>query len=209
MKLKLAAPTFLLLTSLAACSLEPNSLESPTRTSLVAKTNFLVGCPDVINTTMPRLQDEKPINLCSLHKKVTLVVNTASKCGYTRQFEQLEQLHKNYSSKGLTIMGFPTGDFSNQELQTNEEIADFCKNTFGVEFPMFAKSSVKPESENLNTVFAYLYKAGAPAPKWNFNKYLILEDGSIHHFESKVPPLNSEIERLILESIESKKESSE
>lgn len=198
-----------LLFTLTACGLESTPSPNTTQSSLVAKTNFLVGCPDVINTTMPRLQDEKPINLCSLHKKVTLVVNTASKCGYTRQFEQLERLHKNYGSKGLSILGFPTGDFSNQELQTNQEIADFCKNTFGVDFPMFAKSSVKPGSENLNTVFAYLYKVGAPAPKWNFNKYLILEDGSIHHFESKVSPLNSEIERLILESLDSKKESSE
>lgn len=163
------------------------------------------GCPTVLNTKLPRLQDEKLIDLCSLNKKVTLVVNTASKCGFTQQYEQLESLHQKYASKGLVILGFPTGDFSNQEHKTNTEIANFCKNTFGIEFPMFSKSTVKSNSPQLNPLFKNLYKLGAPEASWNFNKYLILKDGSIHYFDSMVSPLNSEIEKLITEDLASKK----
>lgn len=173
--------------------------------SLVGVSPVLSGCPTVLNTKLPRLQDEKLIDVCSLNKKVTLVVNTASKCGFTQQYEQLETLHQKYSSKGLVILGFPTGDFSNQEHKTNTEIASFCKNTFGIEFPMFSKSTVKSDSPQINPLFKNLYKLGAPEARWNFNKYLILQDGSIHYFDSMVNPLNSEIEKLITEDLASKK----
>lgn len=155
------------------------------------------SCPAVLDLSFPRLQDEKPIPLCSVAGKVTLVVNTASKCGFTQQYEDLEALHRKYSAKGLAILGFPSADFGNQELGSNEQIANFCKNTFGIEFPMFVKSGVKPGSPELNPVFDRLFKAGQPAPGWNFNKYLILPDGQIRHFPSQVKPVGSEIETLI------------
>ena len=100
------------------------------------------ACPATLQHTFPRLQDEKPQSLCQYSGKVVLVVNTASFCGFTGQYKGLEELYARYKDKGLVVLGFPSNDFA-QEKGSNKEIADFCENTFGVKFPMFAKSSVK------------------------------------------------------------------
>jgi len=134
------------------------------------------ACPATLKHTLPRLQDEKPQSLCQYAGKVLLVVNTASYCGFTSQYEGLEKLYANYKDKGLVILGFPSNDFS-QEPGNNKEIADFCYNTYGVKFPMFAKTSVK--GKEANPLFAALVKAGAKAPSWNFNKYLIDREGKL------------------------------
>ena len=133
-------------------------------------------CPTLLNHKFNRLQDDSPQNLCQYSGKVVLVVNTASYCGFTSQYEGLEKLYANYKDKGLVILGFPSNDFS-QAPGNNKEIADFCYNTYGVKFPMFAKTSVK--GKEANALFAALVKAGAKAPSWNFNKYLIDREGKL------------------------------
>ncbi len=100
------------------------------------------ACPATLRHTMPRLQDEAPQDLCQYRGQVLLVVNTASYCGFTGQYEGLEALHARYKTQGFAVLGFPSNDFA-QETGSNAQIADFCSNTFGVRFPMFAKSSVK------------------------------------------------------------------
>jgi glutathione peroxidase len=134
------------------------------------------ACPATLQHTFPRLQDEKPQNLCQYSGKVVLVVNTASFCGFTPQYKGLEALDSKYRSRGLVVLGFPSNDFS-QESGSNKEIADFCESTFGVKFPMFAKSSVR--GANANPLFKQLALASGTTPKWNFYKYLIGRDGKV------------------------------
>jgi glutathione peroxidase len=158
------------------------------------------ACPSLLNHTFPRLQDEAPQDLCQYGGKVILVVNTASYCGFTPQYEGLEKLYAQYGKRGLTILGFPSGDFGNQEKDSNKEIAEFCYNTYGVKFPMFAKSAVK--GGNANALFAALTKATGQAPRWNFHKYLIDRDGkAVGSFPSEVEPfdkrLTGQIETLL------------
>lgn len=144
--------------------------------ALMPRVGMAADCPALLNHQFNRLQDEAPQNLCQYAGKVTLVVNTASYCGFTSQYEGLEKLYAKYQERGLVVLGFPSNDFS-QEPDENKKIADFCYNTYGVKFPMFAKTSVK--GKNANPLFAALKKAGAKEPGWNFNKYLIGRDGRL------------------------------
>lgn len=133
----------------------------------------------------------KPVNICDYAGRPVLVVNTASKCGYTPQFEKLEALHKRYQGRGLVVLGFPSNDF-NQELTTNREIAQFCKLTYFVEFPMVEQGSVS--GPRANTFFKQLAAAAGAAPQWNFHKYLIAPDGrTVHSFDSQVEPDSREL----------------
>jgi glutathione peroxidase len=117
---------------------------------------------------------------------VVLVVNTASYCGYTKQYEGLEKLYAKYSQRGLVVLGFPSNDFK-QEAASTKEIADLCYNTYGVKFPMFAPTVVS--GANANPLHAALAKQTGKEPKWNFTKYLIGRDGNvIAHYPSKVTP---------------------
>jgi len=158
------------------------------------------SCPALLNKTFPRLQDDAPQNLCQYAGKVVLVVNTASYCGYTKQYEGLEKLYAKYSGKGLVVLGFPSNDFGKQEPGSSKEIADLCYNTYGVKFPMFAKSQVSGDAPN--PLHAQLIKATGKEPKWNFTKYLIDRKGNvIEHYPSKVTPedpqLVSKIEQAL------------
>ena len=145
------------------------------------------SCPAVLNQTFKRLQDDAPQNLCQYAGKVVLVVNTASYCGYTTQYEGLEKLYAKYGSKGLVILGFPSNDFGKQEPGNAKEIADLCYNTYGVKFPMFAKTVVSGAAAN--PLHTQLTRATGHAPKWNFTKYLIDRKGKIiEHYPSKVTP---------------------
>jgi glutathione peroxidase len=160
----------------------------------------VAACPPLLNHTFARLQDESPQPLCQYQGKVLLVVNTASYCGFTSQYEGLEKLHSQYAARGLTVLGFPSGDFGNQEKGSNKEIAEFCYNTYGVKFPMFAKSSVK--GADANPFFSALAKSTNQPPKWNFHKYLIDRGGNVVAvFPSNVEPLDkrltSQIEQLL------------
>lgn len=160
------------------------------------------SCPAVLNHTFNRLQDDAPQNLCQYSGKVTLVVNTASYCGFTGQYEGLEALYAKYAEKGLVVLGFPSNDFGQQEPGSSKEIADFCYNTYGVKFPMFAKSSVT--GKDTNPLYLELIKATGTTPKWNFYKYLIDRKGNIvNAYASTTTPssgkLLADIEKALAE----------
>ena len=133
------------------------------------------GCPALLDERMDTLMQGET-SLCQYSGKVLLVVNTASFCGFTGQYKELEALHAKYQGKGLVVLGFPSNDFS-QETGSNKEIAEFCESTFGVRFPMFAKSSVK--GPQANAFFQQLAQQTGQAPRWNFHKYLLARDGTV------------------------------
>ncbi|MDL2356744.1 MAG: glutathione peroxidase [Pseudomonadota bacterium] len=145
------------------------------------------SCPAILKQTFNRLQDDAPQDLCQYAGKVVLVVNTASFCGYTSQYQGLEALYAKYGKQGLVVLGFPSNDFGKQEPGSSKEIADFCYNTYGVKFPMFAKSSVTGAAAN--PLHTSLIKLTGKEPKWNFTKYLIDRHGKVlEYFPSKVTP---------------------
>ncbi len=148
------------------------------------------GCGALLNREMPRLQDEKPQNLCQYAGKVVVVVNTASYCGFTSQYKGLEALYARYRDRGLVVLGFPSNDFGAQEPGNNQEIASFCESTFGVKFPMFTKTRVSPGAgAALSPLYAELRQRTGAAPRWNFHKYVIARDGkSASSFGSSVEP---------------------
>ena len=157
------------------------------------------SCPALLQKTFKKLQDESDQSLCQYVGKVVLVVNTASYCGYTSQYEGLEALYAKYASKGLVVLGFPSNDFE-QEPGSNKDIADFCFNTYGVKFPMFAKTSVV--GKQVNPFYADLARMTNKRPEWNFHKYLLDRSGKpVESFASVVSPTDrrfvSEIERLL------------
>lgn len=157
------------LTSIAATSL----------LACVAGSAHAAGCPALLDRSMPRLQDEKPQNLCQYSGKVVVVVNTASYCGFTSQYKGLEALYARYRERGLVVLGFPSNDFGSQEPGSNQEIASFCSSTFGVKFPMFTKTRVSASAgAEVNPLYADLRKATGSAPHWNFHKYVIAKDGT-------------------------------
>lgn len=145
------------------------------------------ACPEVLQGTYPRLQDETPQSLCQYAGKVILVVNTASYCGFTRQYDGLERLYARYKQDGFVVLGFPSNDFGQQEPDSNKKIADFCRNTYGIKFPMFAKSSVR--GSDANSLFKKLAQLTGETPSWNFHKYLISRDGrQVLSFGSQIAP---------------------
>ncbi len=175
---------------------------SPTATPSGASPQPSGACPALLNHTFPRLQDDVPQNLCQYRGQVVLVVNTASFCGFTAQYEGLEKLYARYRDQGLVVIGFPSNDFGRQEPGTNKEIAEFCSNTFGVKFPMMAKTAVKGPAAN--PLFRQLAKL-SEAPGWNFHKYVIDREGRLmRSFASQVPPtdrrLTIDIERALAAS---------
>ncbi len=122
--------------------------------------------------------------------KNLLIVNVASKCGYTPQYADLEKLHENYSDK-VVVLGFPANNFGNQEPGTNAEIAEFCQKNYGVKFQMFEKISVKGDDQH--PLYKWLKEKTGQEPTWNFCKYLVKPDGTVKFFPSKVKPLDAQI----------------
>src|SRR5258708_25391201 len=133
------------------------------------------SCPAVLNYTFNSLQTGKTESLCQFRGKVLLIVNTASYCGYTHQFEGLEALYRKYRSSGLVVLGFPSNDFGGQEPGSNKEIAEFCRLTYGVELPMFEKASVK--SVSTNPLFAELVARTGQSPQCNSDNDLAGREG--------------------------------
>ena len=160
------------------------------------------ACPELLQQNVLRLQDEKPQSLCQYAGKVVVVVNTASFCGFTSQYEGLEALHTKYKGQGLVVLGFPSNDFS-QETGSNKQIADFCENTFGVKFPMFTKTSVS--GKDASPLFKQLSAKTGTTPKWNFYKYVISRNGqNVESFNSMADPKSKSFVREIEKQLASK-----
>jgi glutathione peroxidase len=162
---------------------------------LAAPLPSLAGeCPALLNHQFKTLQGES-INLCDYRDKPILVVNTASKCGFTPQFEKLESLYSQYKDKGLLVIGFPSNDFR-QELKSDSEIGSFCKLTYGVKFPMVSKGAVS--GSNANPFYKQLAAISGQQPQWNFHKYVIAPGGkSVQSFTSTTQPDDPAIMKLI------------
>lgn len=183
----------LVLAALSALGLRPAAAAMP-------------ACSALLTREFPRLQDEKPQNLCQYAGKVIVVVNTASFCGFTPQYKSLEALYARYKDRGLVVLGFPSNDFGAQEPGSGAEIAAFCENTFGVKFPMFAKSRVAASAGTAaNPLIADLAQRTGQWPRWNFHKYVIARDGStVTSYVSDVDPLDKPFIRQVENLLDAK-----
>ena len=169
--------------AVAAASASPSGVASSTSP---ATPTAAAACPSLLKHSFNRLQDEKPQALCQYSGKVLLVVNTASYCGFTGQFEGLEALNAKYAGRGLVVLGFPSSDFKQEDADA-KKTAEVCFNTYGVKFPMFTDTRVK--GDGAHPLFAELARATGSQPSWNFNKYLVGRDGKpIAHFGSMTGP---------------------
>jgi len=153
-----------------------------------------VACSDLLNAEFRPLAGKEKVSLCSQFEgKVLLVVNTASKCGFTPQYEGLEALHQRLADRGFSVVGFPSNDFMGQEPASEDQIKEFCTLTYGVKFPMFEKVTVKkgsavPFYQQLATA------SGGEYPGWNFHKYLIDREGKVvASFGSRVKPDDAQL----------------
>lgn len=154
-------------------------------------------CPPALNFSVKELAGGKQVNLCKAYLgKVILVVNTASKCGYTPQYEGLEALYSKYQDRGFVVIGFPSNDFGQQEPGAEEKIKEFCKLTYGVKFPMYSKTKVR--QDHADPLYQTLGTLANQFPQWNFHKYLIDRKGSlVASFESKIEPQSGTIVKAI------------
>ena len=156
---------------------------------------LLANCPDVLDHEVRLLDSKETINLCEYKDKVVLAVNVASRCGYTPQYEGLQNLYKDLEDKDFVVLAFPSRDFMWQEFSDESKIKEFCDTKYGVTFPMFATSSVK--GKKANNFFKGLIKKTGVEPEWNFNKYLISRNGEVKHFNQSVEPDDSELVKSI------------
>ena len=144
-----------------------------------------------------RLNSDETVNLLDVYGgKVVLVVNTASRCAFTGQYEGLEALYARYRDRGLVVLGFPSNDFMGQEPGTEEEIQEFCRLTYNVKFPMFEKTAVK--ADDAHPFFVQLAEISGTYPRWNFHKYLIGRDGRlISEFSPRTQPYDDQLVEAI------------
>lgn len=176
--------------------------------SLIALFSFLISCNAQNQTKMNTIYDYKvedisgdEFDFADLKGKKILIVNTASKCGFTPQFEGLEEIYQKYKDQNFVIVGFPSNDFGQQDPGSNEEISEFCKINYGVSFPMMSKISVKGDS--IAPIYEFLTQKELngkknSSVKWNFQKYLINEDGTFHdYFYSITKPDSKKITKWI------------
>ena len=167
--------------------------------TLFALMLFLISLPtmacesELLDQDFRRLASTEEINLCEAYGgKVLLIVNTASKCGNTPQYDGLEKLYDQYGDEGLVVLGFPSNDFMGQEPGSEETIEEFCRLTYGVEFPMLEKTSVK--KENAHPFYTALADSAGTYPTWNFHKYLIGRDGElIKEFSPRTKPYDPDL----------------
>ncbi len=150
-------------------------------------------CSPLLDFNVRTLNNNQQVNLCDEYQgKVILVVNTASKCAYTNQYDSLEKLYKQYQERGLVVLGFPSNDFANQEPGTEKEIKDFCRVTYGVKFPMFSKTRVAYHSAD--PFYRKLAEMSGTFPQWNFHKYLIdIEGKLVKNYQSATDPLDPRV----------------
>ena len=144
-----------------------------------------------------RLASDKEDNLCEQYNgQVVLVVNTASRCTYTDQYDELEKLYAEYKNRGLVVIGFPSNDFGNQEPGNEKKIKNFCRLTYGVQFPMYEKTRVK--GVHADPFYKKLAEASGQRPQWNFHKYLIDRNGKlVGSYQSAITPYNKKIIQTI------------
>jgi len=183
--------SLMMLVALAALPL--NSYAAQTATDAKAT------CPATLDFKVRPLLGEEAISLCDTYaNKVVLIVNTASKCGFTPQYEGLEALYSQYKDQGLVVLGFPSNDFGGQEPGNEAEIKAFCRSTYGVQFPMFEK--VHASQANAHPLYQKLGGLANEFPRWNFHKYLLDRDGQlVGSYKSGVKPeeLVEKIEQLL------------
>ena len=151
---------------------------------------LFMAAPTIYDFKVPALDGNGTINFKDFKGKKIMIVNTASKCGNTPQYSDLEKLYEQYKDK-LVIVGFPANNFGSQEPGSNTEIGEFCKKNYGVTFQMFEKISVKGDDQH--PLYKWLKEKTGEEPSWNFCKYLIKPDGTVKFFNSKVKPLDNEI----------------
>ena len=179
------------------------SLKQPLMAVLVAVLSSMcaygnaAGCPEALDYHKRPLAKEEPVHLCEMMRgKVVLVVNTASKCAYTPQYEGLEKLYERYRERGLIVAGFPSNDFAGQEPGTEERIQTFCRLTYNVQFPMFEK--VRVSGESADPFYRHLARVTGEKPRWNFHKYLLDRNGQVvASFPSQVAPEDRRLVRMI------------
>ena len=159
----------------------------------------IYSCPDILNSDMRILDSSESVNLCEYQNNVILIVNVASRCGYTYQYASLQNLYENYKDENFVVLGFPSRDFL-QEYSDETDVAEFCSTEYGVNFPMFATSKVR--GSKANSIYKKLIQESGVSPSWNFNKYLLSRSGEVvSTFGSGVKPdspeLVSKIEELL------------
>jgi len=157
------------------------------------------GCPEALDYHKRPLAGDEPVHLCDvLGGKVVLVVNTASKCAYTPQYDGLEKLYRRYRERGLVVAAFPSNDFAGQEPGGEKQILDFCRLTYNVEFPMFEKTVVRGDAAD--PFYRHLAGATGEQPRWNFHKYLLDREGRVvASLPSQVRPEDARLVRMIEE----------
>lgn len=160
------------------------------KTSLVILLIMALTAPASIYDFKINALDGQQIDFSQYKGKTLLIVNVASKCGYTPQYKDLQKLHADFGDK-VIVLGFPANNFGSQEPGTNDQIASFCQQNFGVSFQMFEKISVKGEDQH--PLYKYLKEKTGQEPSWNFCKYLVKPDGTVKFFASKVNPLDKQI----------------
>jgi len=159
----------------------------------VPKAEAAGDCSGLLDFTVRELASDQSVRLCDVYRdKVLLIVNTASKCGFTPQYEGLEKLYSDYKAQGFAVLGFPSNDFGGQEPGNEHQVKKFCALTYSVGFPMFAKSSVRKGSAI--PLYQALAKASGEYPQWNFHKYLIDRNGHlVSAFPSAVAPQDARL----------------
>ena len=188
-----------LISALIVAATATPALSAPNEPAGVSVAAAPAQCPTLLDHRFTRLRDGQPESLCSYAGRVVLVVNTASKCGFTPQYEGLQSLHQKYASRGLTVLAFPSGDFLGQEHGNRADIAKTCFDQYGAEFMVYDRTAVV--GRDANPLFSQLREARG-APRWNFHKYLIGRDGKPGPaFGSSTEPLDAkliaEIEKLL------------
>jgi len=150
-------------------------------------------CSPLLDFDVRTLNDKTVINLCEAYQgKVIMIVNTASRCAYTDQYDSLEKLYQKYQDDGLVVLGFPSNDFGQQEPGNEYQIKTFCRTTYGVQFPMFAKTRVS--ERYADPLYRELAAAAGTYPRWNFHKYLIDREGKlVASYRSGIDPLDESV----------------
>ena len=153
--------------------------------------SYTFACPEVLDHEVRLLDSSETQNLCEYKDKVVLAVNVASRCGFTYQYEALQNLYSKYGEDKFVILGFPSRDFMYQEYSDESKVKEFCSTEYGVTFPMFATTPVK--GKKANSFYKTLNEISGQKPGWNFHKYLISREGKVLSFDTNVEPDSEEL----------------